>query len=378
MFFISFAAFSSWLSYFNVYLKEVPHLSGFEIGIIAALQQFNTLFIVPIWGMFADKYGRKRVLGISLFLSTFFLLIFMVDTQFIYYILFMIIFTSVYNPLSTLIDSIGLDFEEESKTISYGEIRLWGSIGWAVSSIVTGQFINDDNLSMIFPVASGLLFISTLITVFIYKPLSVQRGINVVNFDQIKNLLKGNTSLLNFLILIFMYAVLAAPTYLFINMYYNEIGATTSQIGLAYGVQAFSELPFFFFGKRIIKKFGSIPVFVFVLIITAVRMVFYGLNDNPWLAIAAGVFQGLSIALFLLAVIEYVHNIVPNQLRSTGQSLIYTFFSVGICFGNLFAGYMKDSISIQNVMIINAVFILILVLLLALRKRVRTNNRHNT
>lgn len=369
MYFISFAGFASWLAYFNVYLKEVPKLSGFEIGVLAGLQQVNTIFVAPVWGMLADKYGRKKALSFSLVLSSVFLLIFMINTNFVFYILFVTALTIVYNPLTSLIDSIGLDYEEESKTTSFGQIRLWGSVGWAVSSAITGHFINEGNLSLIFPLAAGLIFITATITIFLYKPLKVQSGIQRITFKEIGLLLKDNKSLLNFLILVFVYAVLAAPTFLFINMYFNEIGATNSQIGIAYAVQALSELPFFFYGKRIVRRFGAKPMFVGVMFITAARLIFYGLNSNPWYAVAVGAIQGISIAFFVTSVVEYIHAIVPSKLRSTGQSMYYTFFSAGICVGNLFAGFMQDALTLQKGMIIDAGIIFILIVIMVARKK---------
>ncbi|MBK8805495.1 MAG: MFS transporter [Bacteroidales bacterium] len=368
LFFLSYAAFSSWLTYFNVYLKEVPKLSGFEIGVIAALQQISSIFVVPIWGMFADKYGRKRVLVISLSLSVIFLLIFIIQTSFIFYVLFVLLVASVNNPVSSLLDSIGLDFEEEYKKISFGEIRLWGSIGWAVSAVLTGIVITNGYFGLIFPIASGLLLITTLITAFVYKPLKVQRGVQKINFRELTQLLRQNTSLFKFFILVFFYAIFAAPTFLFINMYYNEIGASNTQIGIANAVQAVCELPFFFFGKRIVARFGAKRVFISVMFVTAFRLVLYGINSNAWIAIAIGSLQGIGVALLVVSVISYVHGIVPASHRSTGQSLYYTFFSAGICLGNLLAGYLKDIISIQKAMIVNGVAIVIIISFVAFQK----------
>ena len=48
LFFLSYAAAAAWLSYFFVYLKDGVGLTGFEIGIIAGLQQFNNIFVLPV------------------------------------------------------------------------------------------------------------------------------------------------------------------------------------------------------------------------------------------------------------------------------------------------------------------------------------------
>lgn len=370
IFFVSFAGFSSWLSYFNVYLKEVPHLSSFEIGAIAAIQQISTIVVAPLWGMLADRFGRRNVMAVALLLSSAFLYLFLIDTQFVYYVLFILIVTSVFNTLPSLLDSIGLDFQEESGKVSFGEIRLWGSLGWALSSVATGYIINAGGIGIIFPLASGILVLAALLTIFIYKPLKTQSGLKSLKLNQISALLKEEGELLRFFLFILLFALLAAPTSLFINMYYNEIGSSSSQIGLAYAAQAMSELPFFFYGKRILQRFGTQKVFVASVLFTASRLFLYGINSSPWLAIAIGSTQGLGLALFIVSVTEYVHSIVPAQFRSTGQSLFYTFYSAGICLGNLLAGWLKDEISLQKTMLLNSLLLLILSLLyIGLQKR---------
>jgi len=369
IFFIAYAGFSSWLSYFNVYLKEVPHLSSFEIGVIAAIQQISTIFIAPLWGILADRFGRRNVIAIALLLSAGFLYLFVINTAFVYYVLFMLVLTSVFSPLSSLLDSIGLDFQAESGKVSFGEIRLWGSVGWASSSVITGLVINSGMIVYIFPIASAIMVLTALLILFVYKPLKTQSGLQSMKLSHITGLLSDNADLLRFFAFIFFFAVLSAPSSLFINMYYNEIGSSSAQIGIGYAAQAMSELPFFFFGKRIVLKFGTQRVFAASVVFTAMRLFLYGVNSNPWFAVGIGLTQGVGFALFIISVNEYVHSIVPSNLRSTGQSLFYTFYSGGICFGNLLAGWLKDLISLQKTMLLNSALIICLAVFYIISRR---------
>ncbi|MCK9207905.1 MAG: MFS transporter, partial [Salinivirgaceae bacterium] len=125
MFLFSYMAAAAWLSYFYVYLKEVPQLSIFEIGVIAGFQQFNNIFVVPAWGLLADKFGRKRMLLLSMGITTLLIPGFLLWDGFLGLTLFMIAVTLFYNPMVSLFDTVALDYEEQSKgETSYGEIRL--------------------------------------------------------------------------------------------------------------------------------------------------------------------------------------------------------------------------------------------------------------
>lgn len=378
IYFLAFASFAAWLSYFYVYLKEVPKLSGFEIGTIAATQQINTILFVPLWGVFADKYGRRKMLMLALAATVILLLALWMQTTFIFLLLFMIVLTFFYNPLTTLLDSIALDFEEQYKTSSYGEMRLWASIGWAIGSFTTGYFVNTNNLYLIFPISSSILVITLLIVRFMYKPMISKKATKPVKYADLIDTLKQKPALFRFLLLIFVYTICTAPIQLFINLYFNEINATTTQIGIAFAVQALSELPFFFYGKRIVQKYGPRNVLVFTMVVSSIRMFGYGMFGDPVIAIAIGSLQGICLALFFVAMVEYVQGSVPPELRSSGQSMIYTFFGAGMCIGNLLTGYLKDTITIQKTMIMDAGLIIILVVYLLLKvKRLKKNNGEN-
>jgi oligosaccharide:H+ symporter len=363
LFFLSFAAAASWLSYFYVYLKEVPQLSSLEIGVIAGFQQFNNIFVVPAWGLMADKFGRKKMLLISMGTSALLIPGFLLFHGFLSITLFMIAVTLVYNPMISLLDTIALDYEEQSNgAASYGEMRLWASIGWASSSLLTGLFINGSQLPYIFPLASTLFLLVWLLLFFVYKPLTTKTHLISLKPAVIGDLLKSEKKLLLFFLLVFAYSLFSAPIYLIINVYYHELGASNSIIGLAFAVQAMSELPFFFYGKRLVTRFGAKKVFLFTMIATSVRMLLYGLNHNPEVAVAIGVIHGISIGLFFVSMIAFVHSIVPANMRSTGQSLIYSFYAGGVAFGNILTGVLDDFISIRLTMLLFSAAVLLLAL----------------
>ena len=76
---------------------------------------------------------------------------------------------------------------------------------------------------------------------------------------------------------------------------------------------------------------------------------------------AIGVIHGISIGLFFVSMVAFVHNIVPNQMRSVGQSLIYSFYAGGVAFGNLLIGVLDDLISIKTTMLLNAGWVMLLI-----------------
>jgi len=364
MFFLTAAAAASWLSYFNLFLKNFVGLSDSQIGVVIAIQQVNTLLILPVWGIIADRFGRKNILTLTVFLTIFMLWGFMFQKTFLAVLIFTYLFTLIYNPVSPLMDSISLDFVEQNKKSSYGVLRLWASVGWAVSSAITGQFIHAGNSQYIFVIASTILAVNFFILKFLYKPLKVTRSLKSLKLHHIKDIFLSNKRLYTVFIIMLFYGIFSSPIHFFINIYYLEIGAGFHHVGYAYLFQAMAEVPFFIFGKRIIDRFGARKLIVFTMIVTALRLLAYGFITNPWIAIIMGTTHGISLALFFLAFIAFVHQFTPAEYRATGQSLIYAFyFGGGLALGNIMTGLISEAIGMQKTMLVQGSFTIVLIVI---------------
>jgi len=351
MFFLFTAGLATWTPFFNLFLKETLGYSGAKIGLITSIQQLNTLFVLPFWGVIADKKGRKKIFLYTLFASLVLIQGFLFIDHFVFFIAYLIVFTFFLNPIVSLLDSMALDFVELTENrVHYGEIRLWSSLGWSFATIFTGYLIKQ-NLKIIFPISSAYFLIVWVIAVFNYKQLSSKKNLAALKLNQLKSIISSDRRILLFLILLFIYGVLSAPIHLWVNLYYNEINATKQQIGIAFAVQSICELPFFFLARKIIQRFGARHIFISVMIVAALRMIGYSITSNPWVAIAIGASHGVCLALFLVSVMEIIHRMIHSNWRTTGQSLIYTFyFGAGVGLGNLSYGVVIDFISFRKAM----------------------------
>jgi len=363
MYFLVYAASAAWSTFFFVYLKNDCHLSGFQVGLLAAVQQINSIIFLPLWGMIADRYGKKKTFLLLLGLSFVLLQGFMLKGNFLFYLLFIIIFSAINNPLALLIDSFAIDESHHTaKQVSYGQMRLWASTGWALSSVLTGILVRPQSMIYIFPIASALFAIAWLMHLVWYKQQNSNITTATPSFKTVKALLTEQPRLLWFLLFVLVFQIFNSPTLMFINMYYNEIGGTMSQIGIAFAVQSVFELPFFFWGHKLILKYGSRQVLFFTMLVAALRLCLYGLTANPWVAIMIGSLHGITLGLFYVAVVDYVHSIVPHNQTSTGQSIMYVFLGIGTSIGNLLNGYCNDTMTLKTGMLLNAAMVLLLVL----------------
>ena len=99
------------------------------------------------------------------------------------------------------------------------------------------------------------------------------------------------------------------------------------------------------------------------MIVTMLRMLSYSFTSDPVLAIIIGSSHGICLALFMVAVVNYVHRFIPGEWKATGQSFIYAcYFGGGLAIGNAWVGYVSQRISVKSTMAVEAGLTLVLIL----------------
>ena len=176
-----------------------------------------------------------------------------------------------------------------------------------------------------------------------------------------------NAPLLIFLLIILFFGMAIAPLMQFINLYYLDIGASDSFIGWVFFVQAIPEIPAYFIVSKIVKRSGPEKVILFSMAISMLRMLCYGLIANPAMAIFFSILHCITIAFFIVGVVEYVQDRTPAHLRTTGQALIWAFhFGAGLTLGNISLGYLRDSVGMNGAMLVHATLALLILMVTAI------------
>jgi PPP family 3-phenylpropionic acid transporter len=198
---------------------------------------------------------------------------------------------------------------------------------------------------------------------FITLPSKPVRGRTLVNFRSF-GIFFRNKQMLLFLLIILFFGISIAPLMSFINLYYKDIGASSSFIGWVLFVQAIPEIPAYIVGTRIVKRIGAEKIILISMGVSLLRMVCYGLISVPEVAIFFSIFHCITIAFFLLGVVEYIQDRTPDHLRTTGQALIWAFhYGAGVTLGNISLGYLRGATGMLHAMQIHALLALLVTLL---------------
>jgi MFS transporter, PPP family, 3-phenylpropionic acid transporter len=372
---ILYMAFACWRVFYNVYLEQ-NQFTGIQIGVINALIQATLFIVVPVWGIIADKRGIRPSLRIAVIGSAAVLFLLAYVLNFWLLIIVILILTLFHHALGPLTDALAVQFSELNKKYNFGNLRMWGSLGWAIASIAGGFIFVRVDLKYAFSL-SGILFIVSLL--FLRTPKSPQTKLFHPHFQQIKiRELTNNKALLFFLLILFMYGIACSPVNAYINLYLTELGADNYTIGLAYAIQALIEVPFFLIGNYLLNRLGARKVIVISMLVMVIRLFVYALFPNITVGLLMGVLQGITLSFFLVGVVDFLHKQLPKGRHATAQSIIWAlYFGLGNMTGNLVIGILKDSVGMVEVMSIFA-YLTLLVLLITFIDFVFFSKRFST
>jgi MFS family permease len=138
-----------------------------------------------------------------------------------------------------------------------------------------------------------------------------------------------------------------------------ELGASESLMGVASMIATVTELPIFFFGNRLVKRFGSQGLFVMALVMMGIRSLFFAWVSSP---IAVLFVQGIGGTIFpamWVAGVSYADEHAPAGLKSTAQGLLGAVsFGVGSAVGGFIGGPLLASIGGRGMFLVFGLIIL--------------------
>lgn len=353
-----------------VYLNEEMRISKTSVGVIMSFIPLISVIGQPIWGYVSDYTKKFKLVLLSIIIldaSTIIVLSMVSYTPIVIGLIFL--FSFFYCGNVPLADRFSLEFSH-SQSVSYGSMRLWGSIGFAVSTFIIGYVTESFGLKIIFYLYFIIMMLTSLV-VMQFPSGKVTRREEKSNLSKNNGLKKDLKKLLAmpqyiFMILISMFSfstLLANNSYL--GLYIVDKGATLSAVGALFFVSAISEVPFMRVSRYIIDKFGVVKVLFISIVATSMRWFFYFLEPNIVVIYSVTLLQGIGFGLMLPCIMEFVKEIVPKEIVTTAISLISAIgFGFGSWFSSFIGGIILKDHSINYVYLLFFAFTLVSLTLL--------------
>jgi MFS transporter, PPP family, 3-phenylpropionic acid transporter len=359
LYFLVFCCTASWLPILADYLKS-RGLTGVQSGIILSITPVMMFLVQPIYGMLADKLGYKKCLLVSSALAALSYVLYLFNGGFLFLFIITIFMSLFYNTIQPILDGLSLKLVQTNPKFSYGTLRIAGAAGWAFTGIITGQVIDNINITAIFIISA----ISMLLT-FLFSFLLTVNNKEAIKLEQqsFKNLksILSNKTLVVLLGCVFLISAGTSTIWYFYSVYMKQNGASASLVGYGLSFQGLCELPLFYFSARIIARLGMKTTLMITIVATVLRLFLYSMVKDPQVAIGIEVLHGISWSLFWVVCVEYVNKLIKEEWRVTGQSLLYAaYYGIGTIAGNFWTGYLSDTnMKIADIFLLNAGIIFI-------------------
>ena len=329
------------ISYMPVYFQHAG-MTESKIGSILAIEPLAAILAQPFWGYISDKFGTiKKVLLVTL-VGVFIISIFLLSNE--SYALILIFAATFYvfmSPTGALGDGLAVK-TAASVNKNFGSIRTWGSIGFAVSTLLVGQFFAFVGISYILIPFMFMITMAFLTATKVSDVKTVSKPVTVLDAIRIGK----NPRFLFFLGTIMFLTIPHRANDSFIGIYITELGGNESQIGIAWFVAVASEAVIFATSHFWFKRFNEIVFILIAGILYSLRWLVLAYVGGPVAAIFMQVLHGVTFGVFYVSAFHYVTKLVPVNLQATGHLLfISVFFGLSGILGSLFGGMIFEEAS---------------------------------
>jgi len=346
--FLFWGAFAAYYPYGVVILQE-KGFSNTVIGTIMAINSLIVVFAQPFWGMVSDRIRSVKKVFIIILVAAIVLIQpvpFISSAVFVGIILALVTFFE--SPLSPLLDSWVVQGLKTEKDVSYGSVRLWGSVGFAIMVYICGGLIDRFSTTRVLFL---VLFFMGWLTVFSCTRIKTDRTVSARGSAKNVNITRlfKNPQYVYYLIFAVILAIPHRSAFMFIPNLMKSVGGTDGDLGLVFAVMALSEIPTFLYSRVLINRFKPIYVILFSSAFYILRQLLYLIASEPIHVLLIQLLQGPSFALFLNGSVYYIDELAPEELKSTAQTFATSmFFGMSGIVGSYGGGWMIDNYGLKT------------------------------
>lgn len=330
-YFLYFLAFGLFVPYFPAYLRG-RGLDAAQVGWLVSLVPLMRVVVPPLVGLLADRRRGPRFWASVCAWGGVGALCLMAGPGYMMLLAGMIFFSAFTAPTIPLLDASAV----RGGAQSFGSIRLWGSLGYLLTSFGLGYF---------FPAMPGatvllaLVAAHALFAAYVSLPAGGEAQPARVEWGEASLLLRDARVWL-LLSTLFLNRVASAPFNGFYTLFVQDLGLSGRVVALTWGVAIATEVAAMFLVDRALGKFGAPAVLAAGAGLEAVRWLAYSYVRSEAGLLAFAPLHGLGFALLYVAGVRCMAEIVPAGVRSLGQGVGTTAAGMGQTIGIVAAGYM--------------------------------------
>ncbi|WAH37189.1 MFS transporter [Alicyclobacillus dauci] len=316
--------------YFNLYLTT-RGLSSSQVGIVLAVMPLVGLVVQPMWGIFTDWFRwRKGTVYVGLIVCPLLVLTFPLLHGFFPYVVVAALIAAFQTGLIPVMDSMTV-FNAGAR--NYGKVRLFGSLGYAITVGIAGRLYHEGNVSTIVPlyvIAAAMALVGLLLypKADMEAPVTVSGKRTLSPFSGIGKLVQ-NRRFVWLLVFTLLVSISTQMNSNFFTLYYSGLHRPLGLLGLIYSFGAFSELPFFFISGRWIERYGAERMMLLASSVFLFRWLILAFGPPTWVLFCLQLLHGLSFGISFAAGVAVASQFSEVSNRTTAQT-VYSAVNVGL------------------------------------------------
>ena len=322
-----FASIGVFLPYWPLWL-EFRGLNPSEIGLIIGASFWPRIVTSLLIPYLADRLGMRRTMMIWLTALTLLGLVgFALVSEFWLFMLLSLLTGATWASILPLGEAISLN-QTARFEISYGRVRLWGSITFILVSIGAGYALEVFDASIVFPMIVGMTFLTLVACITMPRVDQVPSSTDGLQLSTLFRRLE----LWQVVIASGLVQVSHAVFYGFGTIHWRAAGHSEATIGWLWAEGVIAEVLLFMWGTKLIGRISNRHLIMTAGILAVIRWLLNGLwSDLPLLVITQALHAG-SFALTYLATLDYLRATTPPALQASAQGF-YSAIGLAPLFG---------------------------------------------
>lgn len=330
--------------FITVFLSE-KGLSAELIGMVTGINSIVIILTQPLWGVITDRVGSTgKTLALSMAGQALLALSLLLANNFLFIAAAFSCYTMFTTAEGPLLDVWCLkSLKEAGDEKATGQLKMWGCVGYALCSVGSGLFINRFSTSASIPIFAGVLGLLVIAMLLISRG---EKSRGAVSFKEMQlGRILHDKVFIAFLVYIFFMQITHRGSYTFYSLLIKQLGGSTSIVGYASALMFVSEAVVMGVLKKMLKRTRALYLVMISSFFFAAWFLFISISTSPYHVMLSCLMDGPSFALFTMGTLYYLHEIAPDEIRTTYQTVAYSvYYGLSGIAGNVICGWMIDNL----------------------------------
>jgi len=330
----------AYFPFLYVYFADLG-LKGKQIGLLSTLAPLMTLLVSTPVAVFADKTRRRvRVAQVGLACTALTVLLLRFPLDFVWIVPLMLGLAIFSTPSSSVAEGLVARMAQR-RHLNFGAMRLWGSLGYAVSALGFGALWEHLGLKAMFLV-SALLHLPLILVIGRLEegPAHSPRRRVPARY------LLRDWGLALLLTATFLAGISNSLAMTFSGVYARWLGGGDVLVGGMIAVSAVAELPTMYFSGHVARRITYPGATVLSYVVMAAAFVGFALISTPVLLPGLAVIKGLGYGIWIPVTMRMLTGRTADEWASTAQSLLtLCLFGAAPLLAGPIGGLLHDAVS---------------------------------